>query len=52
MNDRRDIYGFFLQPVDTSFIMDYSLVVKHPMDLGRDFKTRRSLKSDSLSENG
>ncbi|KAJ1936533.1 hypothetical protein GGF37_005571, partial [Kickxella alabastrina] len=31
---KRDSYGFFLEPVDTSVITDYRNVIKHPMDLG------------------
>ncbi|KAJ1939532.1 hypothetical protein FBU59_004089, partial [Linderina macrospora] len=31
---KRDSYGFFLEPVDTSVITDYLTVIDHPMDLG------------------
>ncbi|KAI8822522.1 uncharacterized protein EV422DRAFT_402134 [Fimicolochytrium jonesii] len=31
---RKDQYGFFLDPVDTSVITDYLTVVKEPMDFG------------------
>lgn len=31
---RRDVYGFFLEPVETSIITDYLSVIKTPMDLG------------------
>ncbi|ORY96241.1 hypothetical protein BCR43DRAFT_491328 [Syncephalastrum racemosum] len=30
--EKRDAYGFFLQPVDTSVVQDYLTVIKHPMD--------------------
>ncbi|KAJ2747841.1 hypothetical protein GGI20_000136 [Coemansia sp. BCRC 34301] len=31
---KRDSYGFFLEPVDTSAIPDYLGIIKSPMDLG------------------
>ncbi|KAJ2163035.1 hypothetical protein GGF46_000221 [Coemansia sp. RSA 552] len=31
---KRDSYGFFLEPVDTSAVPDYLNVIKRPMDLG------------------
>jgi hypothetical protein len=33
-HNRKDAYGFFLEPVDQSVITDYSTVIKRPMDLG------------------
>ncbi|KAI8144345.1 hypothetical protein BJV82DRAFT_607074 [Fennellomyces sp. T-0311] len=30
--EKRDAYGFFLQPVDPSIVTDYLTVIKHPMD--------------------
>ncbi|ORX70026.1 Bromodomain-containing protein, partial [Linderina pennispora] len=31
---KRDSYGFFLDPVDTTVITDYLSVIDEPMDLG------------------
>ncbi|KAJ2959121.1 hypothetical protein NQZ79_g5409 [Umbelopsis isabellina] len=30
---KRDAYGFFLEPVDTTLVLDYLKVIKQPMDL-------------------
>ncbi|KAG0185441.1 hypothetical protein DFQ28_009311 [Apophysomyces sp. BC1034] len=30
--ERRDAYGFFLEPVDTNIVRDYLTVIKRPMD--------------------
>lgn len=30
----KDNYGFFLQPVDTKLVPDYTRIIKTPMDLG------------------
>ncbi|CAG8525048.1 2484_t:CDS:10 [Diversispora eburnea] len=32
--DKKDAYGFFLEPVDTSIVTDYLSVIKNPMDFG------------------
>ncbi|KAI9499079.1 hypothetical protein BDB00DRAFT_783668 [Zychaea mexicana] len=45
--EKRDSYGFFLKPVDTSIVTDYLTVIKHPMD----FSTmRKKLKADEYSD--
>ncbi|KAI9255165.1 hypothetical protein BDA99DRAFT_518055 [Phascolomyces articulosus] len=45
--ERRDSYGLFLQPVDTSIVTDYLTVIKHPMD----FQTmREKLNTDEYSD--
>jgi hypothetical protein len=31
---RKDAYGFFLKPVDTTLVPDYLSVIKNPMDFG------------------
>jgi hypothetical protein len=31
---QKDVYGFFLSPVDLKYVPDYTLIVKNPMDLG------------------
>ncbi|KAI9315499.1 hypothetical protein BX666DRAFT_1956104 [Dichotomocladium elegans] len=41
--EKRDAYGFFLQPVDTSIVKDYLTVIKQPMDF---LTMRRKLQSD------
>ncbi|CAI2179828.1 546_t:CDS:10 [Funneliformis geosporum] len=32
--EKKDAYGFFLEPVDTSIVTDYSTIITNPMDLG------------------
>ncbi|CAB4384525.1 unnamed protein product [Rhizophagus irregularis] len=32
--EKKDAYGFFLEPVDTSIVTDYSTIISNPMDLG------------------
>jgi hypothetical protein len=32
--NRKDAYGFFLEPVDTSIVTDYLTIITNPMDLG------------------
>ncbi|KAJ3274138.1 Bromodomain containing protein 7 [Terramyces sp. JEL0728] len=46
MITQRDNYGFFLYPVDTSLVPDYSNIIKNPMDLGtmRDKVTKKLYK--------
>ncbi|KAI8594015.1 hypothetical protein BDZ88DRAFT_402304 [Geranomyces variabilis] len=51
MSDRRkDVYGFFLDPVDTSVVIDYMTVVKEPMDLGTMEKKVRRREYKSLED--
>ncbi|KAI7861154.1 hypothetical protein BDC45DRAFT_493674 [Circinella umbellata] len=45
--ERRDSYGLFLQPVDTTIITDYLTVIKHPMDFAT---MRKKLNSDEYSD--
>ena len=33
-NNRKDAYGFFLEPVDTEMVTDYLTIIKQPMDFG------------------
>ncbi|KAG5459147.1 MAG: hypothetical protein BJ554DRAFT_488 [Olpidium bornovanus] len=47
--DRKDDYGFFLQPVDTSVVTDYLSVVKEPMDFGT-MKAKASAKQYRMIE--
>ena len=32
--NRKDAYGFFLEPVDTEMVTDYLTIIKQPMDFG------------------
>ena len=32
--NRKDAYGFFLEPVDTNIVTDYLTIITNPMDLG------------------
>jgi len=41
--NRRDAYGFFLQPVDVSLVPDYTTVIKEPMDFGNIFGNMTTL---------
>ncbi|KAI9286342.1 hypothetical protein BC943DRAFT_359507 [Umbelopsis sp. AD052] len=44
---KRDAYGFFLEPVDTTIVTDYLTVIKKPMD----FKTmRQKLESNQYPD--
>jgi hypothetical protein len=51
---RKDQWGFFLWPVDTSVVQDYLSIVKFPMDLStmerkvynREYKTAEEFKTD------
>ncbi|ORZ21254.1 hypothetical protein BCR42DRAFT_488361 [Absidia repens] len=53
---KRDAYGFFLEPVDTSLVRDYLTVIKQPMDFSTlhrkidndDYKTMDDFRTDFL----
>ncbi|KAJ2836040.1 hypothetical protein FBU31_001469, partial [Coemansia sp. 'formosensis'] len=47
---KRDSYGFFLEPVDTSVITDYLGVIKAPMDLGTMQRKVEASKYRSIAE--
>ncbi|KAJ3157765.1 pre-mRNA-splicing factor prp46 [Geranomyces variabilis] len=47
---QKDVYGFFLDPVDTSVVTDYMTVVKEPMDLGTMEKKVRRREYKSLED--
>ncbi|KAJ3162482.1 pre-mRNA-splicing factor prp46 [Geranomyces michiganensis] len=47
---QKDVYGFFLDPVDTSVVTDYMTVVKEPMDLGTMEKKVRRREYKSCAE--
>jgi hypothetical protein len=48
--DRKDSYGFFLEPVDVSAVPDYLTVIKQPMDFSTMKKKLQKGQYKHLSE--
>lgn len=46
----KDIDEIFLEPVDTSLVLDYASVIKHPMDLGTMREKLNSEAYDSIDD--